>query len=93
MKYSVGDVIDCDVEILENGKKKICTPETSDEAKIELMSFEIVYVDEIMKTYKIIIDDNMSGWIIGKFAVKYEEVDEKFLGKKFYDLPESWVID
>lgn len=93
MKYQIGDIVSCNVEIFKNNKRKLSMTPLQKDSTIEVINFPIIAVDEFLKNYKIIIEPDMSGWIISKFHTKYQNIDEKFLGKKFYDIPESIIIN
>jgi len=56
------------------------------------MNFPIAAIDAFMETYKVIIEQDMPGWDISKFHTKYQEVDEKYLGKRFYDITEALIL-
>ena len=93
MSYAVNDEILCNVEVCPNGTKRILIREPDPLSGIEMMTFTVVAVDEPMGTYKVVIPEDVSGWIISRFHIKFQHVDEKFLGKKFYDITESLILD
>ena len=92
MKYKIGDMVRCAVEIFSNGKRKLSIVEPKKDSQIEIMSFPIVYVDNTMQLYKIIIEPDMTGWEISQFHINHYDIDPKFIGKKFYDITESLVV-
>lgn len=92
MKYKIGDRIIVNTEILPNGQKRILVREPSHDSILGSGTYQIVAKNESMYTYKIIIDDDMSGWQIGSFHVEHERVPVAFKGKKFYDVHENFVL-
>jgi hypothetical protein len=92
MKYSVGDWVICNVEIFKDGKKKLSILAPGKDSQIETQFFPIVAIDRNLELYKIIIADELVGWMIGKFHIEYQHVDKKFYGRKFYDIPESLIL-
>lgn len=92
MKYSVGDQIICNVEIFKNGTKKLSVLAPKKDSEIETYYFTIVAVDENLELYKIIIPDDLVGWIISKFHIEHQHVDKEYYGKKFYDISESLTL-
>jgi hypothetical protein len=92
MKYKIDDLVSVNVETDKNKKKRLSIREPQPDSKIEVMNFPIVAIDSFMQTYKIIIEQDMSGWNISRFHVKYQGIDDKFLGKRFYDIPETLVL-
>ncbi len=93
MQYKVGDWVMCKVEIFADKKKKLCLfSSPQKDSTIELMSFPIVAIDKNAETYKIVIESDMSGWDISQFHIKCQNVDKKYLGKKFYDISEISVL-
>lgn len=93
MKYKVGDMISCNVEIFKNKKRKISVVEPKKDSEIEVMYFQIISIDEVAQSYKILIEPDMSGWDINKFHVKHQRVDDKLIGSKFYDVAESLIVE
>lgn len=91
MKYSVHDFILASVEITKDGRKRFLIGKLKEGSTVEVMDFEIVAIDESSQTYKLITED-IDGWIISKFHLKHQDVDEKYLGRRFYDLSESLVL-
>ncbi len=92
MKYKVGDCVIVNTEKPINGQKRILIREPSPESILGSGVYQIVAKDDVLDTYKIIIDDDMLGWQISKFHVEHEGVPVAFKGKKFYDVHESFVI-
>ncbi len=92
MKYKVGDLVSVNVEVDKNKKRRLSIREPQPDSKIEIMNFPIVATDPSMETYKIIIEQDMPGWDISRFHTKYQEVDEKYLGKRFYDITEALIL-
>jgi len=56
-------------------------------------SFLIIGIpNKYTEYYPVLIEDKMLGWIINSFHVEYYQIDKKYLGKKFYDIDDSYVI-
>ena len=93
MKYKVGDTVSVAIEILDGKKKLLGLRNLAQGSVLEIKDYPIVSINEFQGTYKLIIDDDVQGWIISKFHVQYEHVDNKYLGKKFYDVVELYITD
>lgn len=92
MKYKIGDRITCNTETPPGGQKRILMREPSPDSILGSGSYQVVAKNELMNTYKIIIDDDMVGWQVSTFHVEYERVPAAFKGRKFYDVHASFVI-
>jgi len=100
MKYNIGDFITCQVETRKNGKKSIFyrvlnkdeTPNLSQE-KFEVIGIQYYHDDPNYPTYKLVIPDDYIGWKVGKFHMEYQEINEKWLGKKFYEITNEFIIN
>lgn len=92
MKYKVGDQVVIRVEIPKEGHKRILIREPKPDSKIVEKICPIVIKHEIEQSYTIIIEDDIIGWYISKFHVKHNNVDEKYLNKKFYDVTEEFIV-
>jgi hypothetical protein len=93
MKYHVGDLISVKIKVQKNGRKSISYGNLSDGSTLEIKKFQVIGLNESMKTYKIIIDDDMIGWQISQFHIDHEGVAKAFLGKRFYDISENHVAE
>lgn len=93
MKYKIGSTLICNVEVFIDGQKKVCINKSKKDSEILQKSFLVIGIDHMMKTYKIIIDDDMVGWIINSFHIKHQHIDEKFINKKFTDITESFILE
>lgn len=91
LKYKVGDIVSLSVEIFDGRKRLLGSRVAKEGAIVEEKLFPIVAIDETQKTYKIIIDDDMLGWVISGFHINYQDVPKVFLGKRFYDIVESYI--
>ena len=91
-KYKVGQSINCEIEIRKDKSKRFALNPLEDSEFIT-QSFEIIGMNKQFNTYKILIDDDIVGWYLSQWHVKYEDIDEKFVGKKFYDIDENYIID
>ena len=92
MNYFVGDLVICGVEIRKNGGKAIINREKPFTI-LEPKAFQIVAKDPLMESYTVIVDDDMVGWIISKFHVEHWNVPKAFLGKKFFEVTENYIIE
>lgn len=93
MKYKIGDMVWVQTEIRKNGKKYVLTRFPEDENKLEKAKFQIIGVDPMMESYRLVIDDEMIGWEISNFHIEYENVPKGFKGKKFWDITESYILE
>ena len=93
MRYKVGEVVQVAVEILNGSKRLLGLRDPAEGSVLEIRDCPIVAINESQGTYKLILDDDVLGWVISKFHVRYEHVDEKYLGKNFYDVSESYITD
>lgn len=83
MKYKVGDKLK--LKIVKN--KLYLKKEKIDKYLEE--EFLIIAIDNRLKYYTLLIHDHMVGWIINEFHILHYGVDQKFFGKRFYDVFES----
>jgi hypothetical protein len=93
MRYKVGEVVQVAVEILNGSKRLLGLRDPAEGSTLEIKDYPIVAINESQGTYKLILDDDVLGWVISKFHVRFEHVDEKYLGKNFYDVSESYITD
>lgn len=92
MKYKVGDQVVVRVEISKQGPKRIVIREPKSDSKLIEKDFPIVIYHPVEQTYTLIVDDDITGWTISAFQVKHNKVDEKYIGKKFYDVTEDFIL-
>lgn len=92
MKYRIGDLVRIVVETRKNGRRYIVLDIPAPNSKLITAAFQIVAKNELTQTYKIIIDDDMIGWIISQFHIDHENIPKVFNGKRFYDIPESIIL-
>lgn len=92
MKYKVGDILVCQVEVRPNRAKKILMGVPAADATVIECAYQVIAKDETMQTYMLLIDSDMTGWTVGAFHVAHGHVAKVFLNKKFWDLPEQFVI-
>jgi hypothetical protein len=90
MKYKIGDRAICKFELRADGTKRILSREPDKTSKIGQDNYLIAAINN--DYYTIIIDDNMIGWNISKFHIKYQNIDDKLLNKKFYDVTEEMIL-
>lgn len=56
-------------------------------------SFTIIGMpNKYTELYTILLDDAILGWTINKFHVDNCGIDKKYLGKKFFDIDNSYII-
>ena len=89
MNFKVGDRVICSVETQKNGLKRLLIKDPAKTSKVSQKEFLIVYFDERTQFYTLILDDDITGWIISKWHVKYLNISDKYIGKRFYDVPET----
>ena len=87
LKYKVGDKIICRID----GKRILITEHEAPES-LKTQSFEIIYIDDKYDSYGVIVDENMIGWLVSNYHIKILKVNEKFNGKRFYELTENNII-
>jgi len=59
----------------------------------KVKTFTIIGVpNKYTEYYTILIDSNMLGWTINKFHIDFLDIDKKYLGKKFFDIDESFIV-
>lgn len=91
--YKVGTSVKVKVSNVD-GRKKVLPKDSED--FFEIKSFEIIakYLlhKELNPYYMILIDSDMVGWNISSSHIMYYDIDQKFLGYKFYDVTEDFII-
>lgn len=92
MKYKIGDQVVVQIEIPKEGAKRILVRDPKPDSKIVEKVCPIVMKNEIEQSYSIITDDDIIGWVINSFHIKYNHVNEKYLNKKFYDVTEAFIL-
>ena len=71
-----------------NGRKKVVPSDYDGEFTIK--SFLILRTPKHYDpSYMLLIDDDMVGWNVSDFHIIHMDVDEKYKGKRFYDVSES----
>jgi hypothetical protein len=77
-----------------NGRRKVLPKESEDSSEVK--SFEIIAKyflhKEMSPYYMVLIDTDMVGWTVSSSHVMYYDIDPKFLGSKFYDVTEEFII-
>lgn len=92
MKYQVGDMVECEVEIMKNKCRRLLIKSPERGSELTTMYFPVVAIDETLESCKIIIEEDMPGWYITRFHIEFEDVDPSFMGAKFYDISESLIL-
>lgn len=95
MSYKVGEIVSCLV-VNHLGKKKFFLDDRPSNLPIEKMSFEIISINKISQTcpeklYMLLIPDEMPGWVVSQWRIDRQNVDSKFLNKKFYEVGEYYL--
>lgn len=93
MKYKINDYILVKVEYQHLGNKRILIKDPLLNSKLIEQEFPIVYIDEVLQNYTIHIDDDIIGWIFDKWHVIHWKISDKLIGKKFYDINESILLN
>lgn len=91
MKYKVGDILCCLVEEVPGRARKILMGPPTEGSIVTESCFQVIAKDEIMGTYMLLIDSNMTGWIISVFHIVHLKVPAVLRGKKFWDLHEQFI--
>lgn len=95
-KYKVGDLVVCEVEIRQDGRKYILSSEKEvDPKNLSEDVFQIVLISTVAEdwnNYMLVISDDMVGWTINKFHTEIAGVAKAFLGKKFWEVTEQFII-
>ena len=92
MKYRVGDIVLCEVEVRASGHKYVLTRPPYDEKTVKLKEFQIIRCDPTFNTYTILIDEDIIGWTIGEFHVQHMGIAKAFKNKKFWDVTEDYIV-
>lgn len=92
MKYHVGDLVKVVVETRKNNRRYIVIDMPVSDSKLITAVFQVVAKIELTQSYKIIVDDDITGWTISQFHIDHEGIPKAFNGKRFYDIPESAII-
>ena len=87
----IGDKVSCYVA-LKNGRKRVSISKTNEKEEFEIIGIKPIYCGCEYNYYKILLPDNYIGWKLGMFNVKFEDIDNKHLGKLFYDITEEFII-
>lgn len=91
MTAKAGSVVKC-FTCLDGKSKKICHPYYAEnDESFGLFQVLRVFKDGNKNYYTVLVEKDYIGWNIGKFLTVNAGVDEKFLGQKFYDVPEDWT--
>lgn len=92
MKYRVGDEITCYIETRKNNSNYILMRELLEDEIPEKRSFQVVALDKILETYMIILPADIVGWTVSRFHTVHMNVPKAFLGRKFWDVFERYVV-
>lgn len=96
-KYKVGDLVTCEVETRKNGKRYVLAFDKKvDKKNIVEMDFQVILVNNVAgseyNTYMIVIPEDIIGWTVNRFHVETAGIAKAFLGKKFWELTEQFII-
>lgn len=94
MIRKVSDIVQVKVISYNNKRRLVFADYLEDH---QLCSFEIVAVTkwhvDLPNYYIIVIDDDIIGWTISKYHVEYNEVNQKHIGSKFYEICEEFIVN
>lgn len=85
----IGDFVSCWVK---SNPKSISLIKTEIQNKFEIISLRPIYYESEYNLYMILLPDDFLGWQINKFHIQHQGVDEKFLGKKFYEIADGSLV-
>jgi hypothetical protein len=89
----VGDQISCYIDTSKPGCKLISSVKTEEQEKFEIIRIYPCFPGSDHDFYMILLSDDYRGWKIDKFNTLFQGVDEKYLGKIFYDITEAYFVE
>jgi len=93
IKRKKGDFVKIKTAVLKN-KEKVVFADYDGEHQVK--EFQIVAVTkwhpELPNYYIILIDDDMIGWTLSIYHVNNNDIEEQYVGKKFYEISEEFII-
>lgn len=96
IRYKVGDVVACEIEVRLSGYKYVLSRYIKDESELEIREFQIIRVHYVFEgaapTYTILISDDLVGWMISQFHVENFLIASAHKNKKFWELTEEFII-
>lgn len=91
--FKIGSSVNIKVSNTD-GRKKVLPKDS--ENFFEIKSFQIIgkyfLHKEMNPYYMVLIEPDMVGWTVSSSHVMYYDIDPKFLGSKFYDVTEDFVV-
>lgn len=94
-KYRVGDKVVCLMETRANGYKYLLAHNPNPTLPLEDCTTQVVAIDttcEEQTVYTVLVPDEASGWVVSKFHVAHLNIAAVFIGKKFWEIPEPFII-
>lgn len=87
-----GEKISCYIETRKNGYKCVSVNKTEEQAEFEIIGIQPQFPGSEHKLLMILLPDDYWGWSVGTFNTLFQGVNVKFLGKKFYEITEQFII-
>lgn len=86
----------CAVETRKSGYKHVLNHDPDPSLELTEVPGQIAAIiydfEGAPPSYRIIIPDDMAGWIISTWHVLHQKVAAAFVGKKFSDVSEDFII-
>jgi len=93
IKRNKGNLVKVKTAFLKNKERLVFSDYEGD---YKVKEFEILAITkwhpDLPDYYIILIEDHMVGWTLSNSHVQNNEVDEKHIGKKFYEISEEFII-
>lgn len=86
-------LVTCRIETRPNGRKYVLAREPDSKSILSHGEFEIIIVHSKLETYTIVLPDDFVGWVIDTFDLNHYHVDNKFFGKRFWDITEEFILE
>ena len=89
----IGDIISLKTYKIKEYEKVVpLLFEGKPEGKLSNKLFEIIGDVSFYESYLVLVSDGMVGWHVSPFHVNYLHVASKFLGKKFFEINNTYYI-
>ena len=89
----IGDQVSCYIDIHKSGRKSISAIKTDQQEKFEIIGIYPCFSGSDHDYYSVLLPDDYLGWKIDKFNILFQKVDEKYLGKIFYDITTAYFVE